>query len=79
MARAVIGQSIKGRNGALRVSGTKDDLVWLSLLEEKLLDGFKALALSQLAGRSRLNACIDGSLHLQGLKRRQWRRRFLQW
>lgn len=73
MARAVIGQSIKGSNSALRVSGSKDDFVWLSLLEEQLLDGFKALGLSQLAGESRFNACIDGSLHLQGLKMRQWR------
>lgn len=73
MARAVISQSIKGSNSALCVSGTKNDFVWLSLLEEQLLDGFKALELSQLAGKSRFNACIDGSFHLQGLKMRQWR------
>lgn len=79
MARAVIGQSIKGSNGVLRVSSTKDDFVWLSLLEKQLLDGFKALELSQLAGKSRFNACTDGSLHLQGLKMRQWRRLFLRW
>jgi hypothetical protein len=49
------------------------------LLEEQLLDGLEALELSQLAGESRFNACIDGSLYLQGLKMRQWQRRFLRW